>query len=208
MPTSPTKLVDPYIIFDIGGQQIRVDGNSFKPDGNTPAKFELNEPIAANFTLTQLNTFMQGLFTGFPAIDLPSSFPSSYTVNLDELEVSSDGIFKIDTGVAFGSGQGWTIFPGLTLNSVGLKAAYYNIGAPTLTDGPTMSGQTLTLAGTNLEIADKVTIGAANVYPNNFTTISSTQLVVDVPTSITVGSSSITVTTPIGTSNSVTVASS
>jgi hypothetical protein len=165
----------------------------------TPLVYSLPPGQTIDLQLGALNTYLNTTF-GIPNISFPGI--TETTLSISTFTISTAGIFDIALEFVFGNGQGWTIFPGLTLNQVGLSVDYSSQPVITLltpATGPT--GTSVVISGNDLATATAVSFGSVSVPPASITNNTATSLTVPVPSGIpAAGNVNVTVTNADGTS--------
>ncbi|NBT31268.1 MAG: phospholipase, partial [Rhodobacteraceae bacterium] len=140
-------------------------------------------------------------FTGVTAVSFGGTAASSYTVD-SATQITA-------TSPAGAAGQvdiAVTAIGGSSANTANDNFTY--VAAPAITSlsassGPFLGGTTLTITGTDLSGATKVSFGSTDVLAAAFTSNSGTEIVLTTPAG-TAGAVSVTVTTPYGTSGGAT----
>lgn len=164
----------------------------------TPKVFSLPQGQTIDIQLGALNTYLNDNFS-IPQISFPGI--SETTLSISKFTLSSAGIFDIAVNFVFGQGQGWEIFPGFTLNTVGFEVNYAKVPVLyTLNPATGAVAAPITVSGNDLASPTKITFGAIEAPVNTITNASATGFTVPVPTGAT-GSAPVTVTTADGVSN-------
>lgn len=165
----------------------------------SPKVFSLPQGQTVDIQLGALNTYLHDNFS-IPEINFTGI--TETTLSISKFTISSAGIFDIAVSFVFGQGQGWDIFPGFALDSVGFEVNYAKV--PVLFSLNPATGAVadlVTISGNDLATPTNITFGTTDAPVSTITNASATGFTVPVPTGAT-GNAPVTVKTADGDSNS------
>ena len=190
-------IVGGQITVTIGSAQITLSSNDLSA---SPQVYTLPPGQTITVNLGDLNTYLNLNFS-IPAISFPGITETNLTIS--SFSISTAGIFDIALNFAFGNGQGWQVFPGFTLNQVGLVVNYSNVPVITsLTPSTGTAGTAIVVSGNDLAAPTSVTFGTVPAPITSITNPTATAFTIPVPSGITAaGNINVTVVNADGTSN-------
>lgn len=166
----------------------------------SPKVFSLPAGESIDIQLGDLNTYLNTNF-GIPQIDFPGI--KETTLSITKFLISSAGLFDLAVNFVFGQGEGWAIFPGFTLNTVGFEVNYAKLPVLTsLTPSTGAVGTSVVVAGNDLGTPTKIAFGTVDAPLTSITNPTATGFTVPVPAGLSAGPVTVSVTSADGTSNS------
>ncbi len=165
----------------------------------SPKVFSLPEGESIDIQLADLNSYLNTNF-GIPQITFPGI--AETTLSISKFLISSAGLFDLAVSFVFGAGQGWEVFPGFTLNTVGFEVNYAKLPVLTsLTPNTGAVNTNVVVAGNDLGTPTKVAFGTVDADLTKITNPLATSFTIPVPANVPAGVVAVAVTNADGTSN-------
>ena len=189
------SLISGQVTVTIGSTPITLTTDDINAN---PKEFSLPPGTVVNINLGDLNAYLKTTFN-IPEITFPGITETNLSIS--KFKISSLGIFDIAVNFVFGSGAGWVIFPGFTLNQVGFEVNYAKVPVLyALNPADGKAGAIVNVSGNDLATPTKINFGSTEAPVASITNPSATGFTVALPSGVT-GTVQVTVTTADGTSN-------